>query len=221
VPACCPACASNRVARSHARWHELPRRWLTGRVPYQCAVCPWRGWQLAITDRRRYWRIRPSAIFRLILLCGFIGGVFWISRHSVKSSEDAVLSILSARAYQSQSGDVWHVEGQIQNLTKHPLANIQVAVTWYDTRGVVIATSVSLVDLERLTPGAFSGYRTSTHTVKGMSRFEVQFQSDLGQRLLVRGDQQGSIDTPATSEHDTSGGTPTSGVLSSKTMTPP
>jgi hypothetical protein len=206
VPASCPACASNQVARSHTRWGELPRRWLTGRVPYQCAACRWRGWQPVITDRRHHWRIRPSAIFRFIVLCAILGDVFWISRHSDKSSgdvfgrslsEDAVLSILSARAEQSQSGDVWYVEGQIQKLTKHPLTNVQVVVTWYDSAGRAIATSVSLVDLERLTPGAISAYRTSTQTLKGMSRFEVQFQSDLGQTLTVRGDQSGSIDTPS------------------------
>jgi hypothetical protein len=229
VPACCPRCASTRVARAHTRWQERPRCWLTGRVPYRCSTCRWRGWQIVVTERRHHLRIRSFAVVLVLVVSGILGGVFGILRYGVKSAgnvragqsfDGPVLSILSTGAHQSLHGDVWYVDGEIQNLTEHPLTNVQVVVTWFDRAGVVLATDVSLVDLERLTPRGISVYRTTTHAVKGMSRFELQFQSDLGQVLSAQGERQGTVDTSATTERNADVA-PASGALSSEPVPPP
>ena len=99
--------------------------------------------------------------------------------------------------------------------------NVQAVVTWVDSAGVVLATDISLVDLEVLPPGGIAVYQTRTHTLKGMSGFEVQFQSDLGQFLLARGDRRGSISVPATTERNNVDVVPTSGTPSTERLPPP
>jgi hypothetical protein len=233
VPACCPICSSNRIARAHTRWYERPRRWITGQAPRRCRACYWRGWPLVYTERRHDRRIRGSTIvLALVILFGVIpSAVFWSLRYSKKlssdvrsgqPSEDPVLLSLSTHAYPNSLGDIWYVEGQVQNLTKHPLTNVQVVVTWFNATDSAIATIISLLDLERLPPGEISMYRTSLHTMKGMSKFDVRFQSDLGQLLSARGDRQGSIDSSATTEPENSSAVSTSdGMRSSKPVSPP
>jgi hypothetical protein len=215
VPACCPICSSNRIARAHTRWYERPRRWITRQVPYRCRACYWRGWPPVNTKQRHRRRIRRSTIvLALVILLGVIPSAVFLSlRYSMKPSsdvrsgqpsEDPILLNLSTHAYPNSLGDIWYVEGQVQNLTKHPLTNVQVVVTWFNATDSAIATVVSLLDLERLPPGEISMYRTSLHALKGMSKFDVRFQSDLGLPLLARGDRQGSIATSATTEPENS-----------------
>ena len=41
----CPICSSSKVHRSHTRFPwESARRKLTGKRPYRCRQCGWRGW---------------------------------------------------------------------------------------------------------------------------------------------------------------------------------
>jgi DNA-directed RNA polymerase subunit RPC12/RpoP len=40
----CPQCGSKYILRLRTRWWQRPWRWLSGRVPIQCHVCAWRGW---------------------------------------------------------------------------------------------------------------------------------------------------------------------------------
>ena len=174
-----------------------------------------------------------TVVAALVILVGAILSVVaWSFRSSLKpladvragqpSSNDAVLLNLSTHAYPNSSGDLWYVEGQVKNLTKRPLTNVQVVVTWFNASDSAIATVISLLDVERLPPGEISMYRTSLHTLQGMSKFDVRFQSDLGQPLLARGDRRGSIDSPATTEPENSSAVPTPGdVISSKPVSPP
>jgi hypothetical protein len=233
VNACCPICATNRIVRAHTRWYERPRCWITGQVPWRCLACYWRGWPQVHTERRHNRRIRRSTIvIALVMLFGAIPSVmFWSLRSSTKqstalrdgyASDDPVLLNLSTHAYPDSLGDLWYVEGQVQNLTNHPLTNVQVVVTWFTATDVAIANVISLIDLERLSPGEISKYRTSLHTLKGMSKFDVEFRSDLGHPLLARGDRRGSIDPPATTEPENSSTVPTpGGMLSPKSVSPP
>jgi hypothetical protein len=42
----CPACQAS-THRSRARsWVERVRRQLTGRAPFRCSACGWRGWRV-------------------------------------------------------------------------------------------------------------------------------------------------------------------------------
>jgi hypothetical protein len=42
----CPACHAS-THRSRARsWIERARRQVTGRVPFRCSTCGWRGWRI-------------------------------------------------------------------------------------------------------------------------------------------------------------------------------
>jgi hypothetical protein len=168
----------------------------------------------------------------LVILFGVIpSAVFWSLRYNRKQSSDVraertsydpILLNLSTHAYPNLPGDLWYVEGQVQNLTKHPLTNVQVVVTWFTGTGVAIASAISLLDLERLSPGEISTYRTSQHTLIGMSTFDVEFRSDLGQPLLARGDRQGSIAPVATTEPEHSSAVPTPGrVFKSEQLNPP
>ena len=43
----CPACGSMYTAKSRIRWWERPLLSLTGRRPYRCVSCRWRGWKNA------------------------------------------------------------------------------------------------------------------------------------------------------------------------------
>jgi predicted RNA-binding Zn-ribbon protein involved in translation (DUF1610 family) len=47
----CPKCGSERVhpSRLISRGDQLRRR-LTGRIPYRCHACGWRGWDRPIGD---------------------------------------------------------------------------------------------------------------------------------------------------------------------------
>ncbi len=41
----CPKCQSQRVHRSRTRsWIERFRRTFTGKAPFRCSQCGWRGW---------------------------------------------------------------------------------------------------------------------------------------------------------------------------------
>jgi hypothetical protein len=184
----------------------------------------------------RYRRITPVASALVVVLGAILAGVFWTIRHDTTSSGDVrgdrsqwarasddrhlpVLSILSTRVHQSESGDIWYVDGEVQNLTTNPLTNVQAAVSWFDTADVLITKVVALVDLERLPPGHVAGYRTSTRTVKGMARFEVQLESERGQPLLTRGDRKGSINASPVDHGDDI--VPTSGTVAGKPAPPP
>ena len=46
VPDPCPRCGSQDIHHSRLRtWLERARWRLTGRVPYRCHDCEWRGWR--------------------------------------------------------------------------------------------------------------------------------------------------------------------------------
>jgi hypothetical protein len=170
----------------------------------------------------------------IVVLGAILAAVSWTLQHRARSPGDVsgadsparrpegpqapALSIVSTRAHQSESGDIWYVDGQVQNLTKYPLTNLQVVVTWFDPAGVQVATNIALIDVEKLLPGDISIYRTSTRTLKDMSRFDVQFQSDRGQRLLARDDSHGSFDTAPTVEGDASRVIPVSGGPSAEPL---
>jgi hypothetical protein len=48
----CPTCHAS-THRSHARsWLERLRRRLTGRAPYRCSACGWRGWRIGEPQER-------------------------------------------------------------------------------------------------------------------------------------------------------------------------
>jgi len=40
----CRRCKSVIMIRSHTRWFERWRKWLSVTRPYRCASCNWRGW---------------------------------------------------------------------------------------------------------------------------------------------------------------------------------
>jgi hypothetical protein len=43
----CPSCGKAPLRHSRTRsWFERLRRRITGRVPYRCHACNWRGWRL-------------------------------------------------------------------------------------------------------------------------------------------------------------------------------
>ena len=48
----CPKCQSAEIhrSRSKTKW-EMWRRELTGRRPYRCHICGWRGWRIDLGPR--------------------------------------------------------------------------------------------------------------------------------------------------------------------------
>ncbi len=50
----CPRCGRFPVSRSHLKGlHERLWQWLTGKSPYRCRNCRWRGWAHDSWDRRQ------------------------------------------------------------------------------------------------------------------------------------------------------------------------
>ena len=50
MPQSCPRCGG-AAHRSRTRsWFERVRRSVTGRVPYRCRLCNWRGWLEHVSD---------------------------------------------------------------------------------------------------------------------------------------------------------------------------
>ncbi len=50
----CPKCRSKRVHRSRTRGRfERLRRQLTGKAPFRCSDCGWRGWAFDFGDSSR------------------------------------------------------------------------------------------------------------------------------------------------------------------------
>jgi hypothetical protein len=50
----CPRCGKFPVLQSHRRgWWDRLRSHVTGKSPYRCRACRWRGWAHASWDRRQ------------------------------------------------------------------------------------------------------------------------------------------------------------------------
>ena len=46
VPVMCPTCHSSTHRSRSRSWVERVRRQVTGRAPFRCSACGWRGWRV-------------------------------------------------------------------------------------------------------------------------------------------------------------------------------
>lgn len=106
-------------------------------------------------------------------------------------TEPTALAVLSARATQTTRDDMWIVEGRVQNVTGESLSNLQVITKAFDGSGNLIAVDRSLLDYKRLRPGEISDFRAITFAGSGISRVDLEFQSELGRSLPARDDSHG------------------------------
>lgn len=98
------------------------------------------------------------------------------------------LALLSSHAAQSSTGDFWYVQGEIKNLTEQRISNIQAVTTWYDAKDMRLTVDTEMIDLKTLQPGQTSPFRTISRFQPNMSRFKVEFRSQVGEPLIVRND---------------------------------
>jgi hypothetical protein len=100
----------------------------------------------------------------------------------------AALFLESSRAYHSDAGDLWFVDGKIRNITNAPLSNVEAVATWLDRDGLIVATDGDLIEFKRLMPGESSKFRTITRMRPGMLKFELRFRYEDGKPLALRDD---------------------------------
>jgi hypothetical protein len=97
---------------------------------------------------------------------------------------------VSSRAYQDPGSDFWNISGEIKNLTREPLTNLQVVSTWFDRQGQPIDEHVDFVDVKQVMPGAISTFRSVVRARPEMATFRLEFHSDRGTRLLAQDSSQ-------------------------------
>ena len=207
----CPRCGSERLSRSHTRWSERPHRWISGALVYRCRECRWRGWDPddRTPDSRGAWSplglatIASIAVAITVLIAVPLLVKSRLPPATMASgsrdqqitappilAQSPSLALVSSRAYQDPGGDFWNISGEIKNLTREPLTNLQVVSTWFDRQGQAIDEHVDLVDLKQMMPGAISTFRSVVRARPEMATFRLEFHSDRGTRLFAQDSSQ-------------------------------
>jgi hypothetical protein len=220
----CPRCHSDRLRRSHARWWQRPRRWLTREVVYKCGKCHHRVW--VAHDKQKLpligvsGRVAGAGVVVVLALALALGG-WWalsgrqparqgalgIDSHRTpaarRSDGNERLALLSARTYGGAIGDFRFVEGEVRNMTGDRFDHVEAVCTWFDERGRVVSVESSPVVEAPLLPGQTSAFKTMTKNRPDLTRFALLFRNVDG-ALLATFDQADATDTIGTSGNDPS-----------------
>lgn len=101
-----------------------------------------------------------------------------------------VLALVSARGYESESGNYWYVEGQVQNISETPLKNVEAVSTWFTKDGTFIKSDSAIIEYNPLMPGQTSPFKTITRGNPQMSKYSVDFKQLMGGTLRTRDDRK-------------------------------
>ena len=200
MPACCPICASNRIARTHTRWHDA--HVAGSRVDCRTGAGPVTGvdgnWPHRTATRSAHQTM--TAIALVILLGVVLSAVFWSLLYSDEAVGRCPRGTAIERSRPVESFDTClskRVGGPLVRRWTGPEPHKTSADECPSGRDVVQRHwrcdrhSCFVTRHRTVAPGEISMYRTSLHMLKGMSRFDVRFKSDLGRPLVARGERQG------------------------------
>lgn len=101
-----------------------------------------------------------------------------------------VVALLSARGYQSESGNYWYVEGELKNISAVSLKNVQVVAQWYTKDDTFVTSDSAVVEYNPILPGQTTPFKTITRGNPAMSKFTVTFKSIFGPELSTRDDRK-------------------------------
>lgn len=93
------------------------------------------------------------------------------------------LALLSSRGYESSGGRYYIVEGEVENLTTSPLADVKVKATWYDKAGTLLTSDDAMLDFNPLMPGQKSPFKTISRGHPQMATYTVAFQTIRGAQV--------------------------------------
>ena len=208
----CPRCQSDRIRRSHTRWWERPRRWLTGQVAYKCGQCHRRVWVSYDQPLPLVSALGGTVAAASVLTLGVVG--WWAlgspppapQMTTVGDSRPAPggrspaesLALLSTRSYTGAMGDFRFLEGEVRNQSRDTLNHVEAECTWFDDRGRVLAVESSPLVEAPLLPGETSAFKIRTRNHPDLTRFSVVFRSVDG-ALLATFDQPATTDAVGTS----------------------
>jgi hypothetical protein len=88
---------------------------------------------------------------------------------------EAPLRLESFRCF-SSSDRYNRTEGQVTNMSGHPIDNITAQVTWYTAAGEFVAADDALIDLQPLQGGERSNFSIMTRAQRGMEKCQVSFR---------------------------------------------
>jgi hypothetical protein len=100
------------------------------------------------------------------------------------------LALLSSKGYESETGNYWYVEGQVQNISGSPIKSLVAVSTWYDKDGAFIKSDQAVVDFDPLMPNQVSAFKTITRGNPAMSKYTVQFKAFFGGTIRTRDDRK-------------------------------
>ena len=88
------------------------------------------------------------------------------------------LALLSSEGY-DQSG-VYRVEGQVQNISVGPLANVAVVVTWFTAEAEFLTSDECLIGFNPIMAGQTAPFSCLTQSMPAMDQYSVGFKHELG-----------------------------------------
>ncbi len=135
--------------------------------------------------------------FFIVVGVGWCGSLFDSTPASTSPGRDSgvtptatpVLSLLTSRGYESESGGYWYVEGEVKNISDHPIKSLMAVSSWYDKGGTFIKSDSAMIEFDPLMPGQTSPFKTITRGNPEMSRYTVAFKAMFGGPIETRDDR--------------------------------
>lgn len=100
--------------------------------------------------------------------------------NTVSQTVQPKLAILSSRAYASEGGGYYIVEGQVQNISGESLRNIEAVANWSTRDGTFVTSDSAMVDYDPILPGQVSPFKTMSRANPEMAKYSVEFKSLMG-----------------------------------------
>ncbi len=90
------------------------------------------------------------------------------------------IDIAESRLYRSDSGDYWHVVGQVRNIEGRSIQDVFMGIMLYDANNDVVCSSFAGIDVEILNPGNTSDFDKafSVDECPGVISFTTQIEAD-------------------------------------------
>jgi hypothetical protein len=90
------------------------------------------------------------------------------------------IEIAESRIYRSDSGDYWHVIGQVRNFEGRSIQDVFIGIMLYDANDDVVCSSFVGIGVEILNPGNSSDFdkRFAVDECPGVKSFTTQIEAD-------------------------------------------
>jgi hypothetical protein len=83
----------------------------------------------------------------------------------------------------SESGNYFHIEGQVKNVSGERLAGTRIVLTFYDKQGRLVTSDVTYPEYDPLMPGQSSPFKSMTAANPAIETYTVEFAARGGEQL--------------------------------------